>query len=269
MRFLSPGQFEFRANQHEREQAPVWRLRPDALQQLECRGVDPVHVLEHEQDRARLRLGLEQLENSRKGSVFLLLRCELGRRVQALGGNRQQHGQQHHDLVVLAAPLFDKHRETFEFLRRSGIERYAGRALEQMNDRIPGTARVIGRALKRDQLIVFVGQALLQRDSEPRFSNSGIAGNDGHAATATFCPQILLVQQLQFCVAADQGSEMRGLACFKTAGDSRRSDHPPHSNLLLEPLDAVLAEVGEIKQPAQQPPGGGRHQQLVRTRQRL
>jgi len=62
---------------------------------------------------------------------------------------------------------------------------------------------------------------------------------------------------------------MRGLACFKPAGDGGGSNHPPDPNLLVEALDAVLAQVGEFKQSAQQSPGGGRYQQLVRARQHL
>src|SRR5262245_15469479 len=62
---------------------------------------------------------------------------------------------------------------------------------------------------------------------------------------------------------------MRGLAGLEPAGDCAGSNDPPHPDMLIESLDAMVAEIRQFEQPAEQPSRAWGNQDLIGTCQRL
>ena len=105
VRLAGPGRGELRPEGDQRQR----RQLPDALdhhaQELEGRGVDPVHVLVQRQHRLLRRERRELVEQRLQGPPLLHLRRQGQRRIALAGRHTQQRGEQrHHFVQPLARP---------------------------------------------------------------------------------------------------------------------------------------------------------------------
>src|SRR5215471_625862 len=132
---------------------------------------------------------------------------------------------------------------------------YARGVFQVTNDRIPRAARMTGRALNGLWAGHLVTQLLSQRDDQSGLADPRLAGNQQELSVAALRLAKVIAQEAQLRLAGNQRREARGLTRLESADDRARSQDPPHNDVLVDPADAMGAEILEVEQPAEEAAG--------------
>ena len=96
MRLADPGRLELRPGRDDQQHRQVGDAGNHSIEQIQRCRIDPVGVLEHDQDGALRRYAVELVEKRREGHLPLLLRADRQRRVAPVRRHRQQLGDERH-----------------------------------------------------------------------------------------------------------------------------------------------------------------------------
>ena len=153
----------------------------EELEQLECRRVGPVQVLDHQDHRPFGGHGGQHLEKRRMGLRSQELRCELGRAV-ALG--KRQLDERRHERYRLHEGQPQRRQlllKRLEPLLRCG--RVAQGAPQELDDRIEGAPLEIRGAAPGEPAAAIVTDCVVKHANEPRLPDTRLA-RDQHSRAA-------------------------------------------------------------------------------------
>ncbi len=96
MGLVDPGRLEFRPEGDDQQHRHGSGTGNQSIEQVERCRINPVDVLEQDQDGAQRRCAVELVEKRRERHLSLLLRADCQRGVPLVGRQRQQLGDQRH-----------------------------------------------------------------------------------------------------------------------------------------------------------------------------
>ena len=233
MRQSGPGRPELgpEGDKEQRRQAPEALNRH--AQQFQGRRVDPVRILEQDEDGLPRREAGELRQQGREQPLAPPLRVERRQGRPAAGDAREpeQIGDQRH--IILARRSPDEQRlELAEprFRRFAALESRRTRHLR--DNRGEGAVLMMRRAEVPQPGVRLAGESLHQRGGEPRLADPRLARQQDHPALAGHRLLPAAPQQLHFLVPANQRSRGGGgVDGFGAAADGRApAQHPPGSH---------------------------------------
>ena len=133
--------------------------------------------------------------------------------------------------------------------------RQSGGTLHLADDRIKRAVSVLRGAEVAQARVRLGSEAFQQRGREPRFSDTGLAGEQHHLAFTGLCPRPAPKQQFEFFFPPDQRGQTRRVQCLKAAFRRTRPQRRPGSHRLGDTLEVFCSEVLELKQIAEKSPG--------------
>ena len=150
----APRRFEFRAERQQRQQPVVQALIEQLAEQLQRRRIDPVQVLDDEQQRRLSAVTADQMQQRGECLLHHLHRTESQRRIPTLGRDRQQRREQRHRFRVRDDVLIEMFHQPIELAGggRFGIE--SQHAAERFRCRIKSRVREERRRSPFDDLPV-------------------------------------------------------------------------------------------------------------------
>ncbi len=144
MRVVRPWRAELRPCRDQGERAPLRDALDQGGKQLERGWIDPVHVLEREEDGFLRGEPVERLEQHRKSALLAHLRGELGeRRFLAVRNGQQIRDQRRGQRVVRTG---EDSRHLRQFLVRRVCPADPGTPLDRAGKGVEGAIDVVGRA---------------------------------------------------------------------------------------------------------------------------
>ncbi|HEV8029175.1 MAG TPA: hypothetical protein VGP50_17205, partial [Stellaceae bacterium] len=219
-----PRRREVRPRRHQDEQPRLADAVGEARHQFERGGVDPVRVLQHQEDRITLAQMDDLVDKERDGRRLPLRRRQRQLRRRRLGRDRQEVSQQRdRGFVRRGAP-----REYCPELVDAGTRRVGGRKSgspsEMLDDRIEHAVPVIGRALQVNPGVKLMGDIFLQRLDRARFADTSLADHADDLTLARAGETPALEHQPHFVRPADE-RQRTGADRGEAALDRRFAEH--------------------------------------------
>ena len=243
----SPGHREVRSRA-EQEQHGMAEQRVDELaEELLGRGIDPVDVFHHEDERSAPTGVEEDVADQRLGAVLELgaeTREQLGRRVDA-----QEVRHERHRFLVAEGEGAEPDPRRRPDVVVAGRLRQSEVAAQQSDDRVVGDRAAVAEAGGVELLVTALVQPVQELVEQPRLAHPRIADQHEDGAVALDRARIGRAERLHLVDAAEQRREAalaRDLQARTTAQLAR--DRPAAHRLPLA-LDRELAEVLELEEP--------------------
>ena len=130
--------------------------------------------------------------------------------------------------------------------------RRSGRAFHLADDRIERAVRVLRGAEIAQAHVRLGGDAFQQRRREPRFADTGLAGEQHHLAFTRLCPRPAPQQQLGFFFPPDELGQAARVESFEAAFRRTRSQRRPGSHRSSDTLEVLGSEVLKLEQITEQ-----------------
>ena len=225
-----------------------------AFEKLARARIDPLQVLEHDQERSAVGHVPDVLDQRVDQLPAQLAPVDRGRRESAVVPDVEQRDEQREQ-------TFDGHRRAFQ--RAAQLLRSRRRALavgelgpgaHGGGDGIEGGVAVDRRALQeqaRRQLAPH--DPLVQRPGEPGFSDPALAGEHDHPTASGAClvPQSEQSRELAFAIDQRQARRARRLEAIH----GRDAHGLPDAYRVIDALEGLLAAIDQREQVAEQLPG--------------
>ena len=180
------------------------------IEQLERRGVGPMHILADNQHGLLPRQTLKLVEKGGERLSPLLHWIQAERRIALAGCDRKKRGDQRRRVGHLLRSKRQHCLKLVELLLGRVLRPDAGGALELSDKGMKRTVGVVRRALIPHPAVRPQRRTLAERCDQARFSDPGLAGNQHRLALAL--PRQLLAREREFdlCLAADKAHRARG-----------------------------------------------------------
>ncbi len=206
-----PRRFEFRAKRQHGQDAVVQSLLDELRQEFERRSVDPVQILDDEQNWLSLSPSVQPVEQHAKRFFPLpnrrerKLREPLGRR------QRQQRGPERHGFGPGQLIVLQMIEQAVEAILGRFVAVEVERTLERINRRVKSRVVKMGRAAPLDHRVVGRGVATLaanvtfERVDEARFSQARLADDEHNLPHSLLSLFPAILEQMHLVIAAREG----------------------------------------------------------------
>ena len=238
------------------------QARDQQIQQLQARGIVPVHVLDDHEQRLDARQRLDLPEQDLDRPFLLLLRRETERRVP-IRRQRQQRREQRRGRRVLV------HQNVFELLQlllRRVVTGEAGGEFQMRDHRIERRVDVERRALVPQDSVRLRRDALEQLLGQPRLADPRVAA-DEHRASGTAAGQRPVAQEQRQVFPAPGAHQGRERGAAMSGAESPvvppHAVHPPRLAHAIDVLERQLAEIRQLEGVADEAPRLVRDDDLV------
>ena len=240
------------------------RIQRD-FEKLKGGRIDPMQILEYEQQRPGLALPDDQPRQQLHGASALLRWREIEGAITLGGVDTKQGCEQARVFLVYA-------RQPFQFAepRLGAIGRLnSGRVRHLLDDRMKSAVGVIGRTLQGDPGVIIRGNPVDQGAGDAGLADARLAADDNHLAEARFRPDPEFVHQPKFLVAADDRRESPDPARLEAAFRRVFAEYGIGIDGLADAFQGMGSERLQLEDVTQQASGFARQDQLVRLRQSL
>ena len=144
MRLADPGRLDLRPERDDQQHRQIGGAGNRSIEQVERCRIDPMGVLDHDQDRALRRLAVELVEKRGESHLPLLLRADCQRRVAAV----RRHGQKTRHISARSRGRFFavglSNASSLSSFASALLARLEARGpLELRNERVEGAVRVV------------------------------------------------------------------------------------------------------------------------------
>ena len=224
------------------------------MEQLARRGVDPVCVLEQDQQGARGE-ALQLLEQSLEGQRLLAFGRDVERWIALASRDREQRRQQGRRAGDLGGAATEQRLQLVQFdLWRVALLEIR-RPLQLVEHGMQGAVNVEGRAIVAQHRDLLAPHEIPESLDDARFADTRLAGQQDHLAFAGFGVLPARKQQADLLVASDQRRETPNGGRLEAAGRSGRFANPKDGDRLVDSSDRMRTEFLEHEQTLGQPTG--------------
>ena len=260
---------ELRTRSQHHENPQFAQAVDENTDQFVGRRVDPMEVLDYQQERSGGGERFQRLHQHLKQPALLPLRRHVDRYVLAFNAHRQQVREQRHDPRCVHRQL---RNEGFELAQAGGVVvvfREARRDGELANDRRQRAALQVRRTVVPDAKALRVDDALGQHFGQARFAHARFGYDQHRLALALLRGLPKLAELVQFRDAVHERRSRRRAQRMKPAADLAFAEHLPRRHWRVESLEVVTAEVAVVEQAPRETPRRLGHHDLARARQRF
>ena len=129
--------------------------------------------------------------------------------------------------------------------------RQSGGTFHLADDRIKRAVGVLRRAEIAQARVRLGGEAFQQRGREPRFADTGLAGEEHHLAFAGLCPRPAPQQQFEFFFPPDEGGQAGRVQRLEAAFRRTRPQRRPGPHRPGDALEVLCPEVLQLEEIAE------------------
>ena len=263
MRLADPGRLELRPERDDQQHRQIGDAGNRSIEQIERCRIDPVGVLEHDQDGALRRYAVELVEKRRESHLSLLLRADRQRRVAPVRRHRQQLGDERHIAWHIPRRRLEQGLQLVE-LRSGAAARLEARGpLELRNERVERAVRMVGRAEIAKASMRLALEPRQQAFGDARLADAGLAGEQHDPTLAELGLIPTAQQQLDLLLPANERGQRARAPRLEPADAGRLAAHLPRLHRLRQPLHLVGTERAAVEHPPHQPPRAGRDHDLA------
>jgi hypothetical protein len=263
MRLADPGGLVLRSERDDQQHRQIGDASNGAIEQFKRCRIDPVGILEHDQDGALRRNAVKLVEKRGESHLSLLLRADRQRRVALVPRHRQQFGDERHIARHICRRRLEQGLQPVEICSRAAAWLKACSPLEVRNEWVEGAVRMVGRAEIAKAHMRFALEPDQQTFSDARFADAGLAREHHDPTLADLGLIPTAQQQLDLLVPTNERRQRARAPRLEPADVDRFAAHLPRLHRLRQPLHLVGTERAAVEHPSHQPPRAARDYHLT------